>query len=109
MGKFVIKNTSSGVRFVLKATNGQVILVSETYSGEGVCLKGIDSVKRSCEGGVEDLLRLAELVRTAERLGLLGDAFEVLGIDARLERDAVGAVQLDVCIDALRPEELLGL
>ena len=61
------------------------------------------------EGGVEDLLRLAELVRTAERLGLLGDTLEVLGIDARLERDAVGAVQLDVCIDALRPEELLGL
>ena len=37
MGKFVIKNTASGVRFVLKATNGQVILVSQIYSGEGVC------------------------------------------------------------------------
>ena len=54
MGTFVIKNTASGVRFVLKATNGQVILVSQIYSGEGVCLKGIDSVRRSCEGPVED-------------------------------------------------------
>ncbi|MBR5342944.1 MAG: YegP family protein [Oscillospiraceae bacterium] len=54
MGKFVMKTTESGVRFVLKATNGQIILAGETYSGEDACINGVESVKRSCEGGVED-------------------------------------------------------
>ncbi len=54
MGKFVTKTVPTGVKFVLKATNGQVILDSEVYSSEGACLKGIDSVKRSCVGPVED-------------------------------------------------------
>ena len=54
MGKFVTKTVKTGVKFVLKATNGQVILDSEVYTTEGACLKGIDSVKRSCLGPVED-------------------------------------------------------
>ena len=54
MGKFVMKTTETGARFVLKATNGQVILVSQTYAGEEACLNGIDSVRRSSEGGVEN-------------------------------------------------------
>ena len=54
MGKFVTKTVATGVKFVLKATNGQVILDSEVYSSEGACLKGIESVKRSCLGPIED-------------------------------------------------------
>ncbi len=54
MGKFVIKNVKTGVKFVLKATNGQVIADSEVYSSDAACLNGIDSVRRSCLGGVED-------------------------------------------------------
>ena len=54
MGKFVVKTTKSGIKFDLKATNGEVIATSEVYSAEASCLKGIDSVKRNCVGGIED-------------------------------------------------------
>ena len=54
MGKFAVKETSTGYKFSLKATNGQVILDSEVYSTKEACLKGIASVKNNCVGGVED-------------------------------------------------------
>ena len=54
MGKFVIKETATGVKFDLKATNGQVIATSEVYSTEAACLNGIESVKKNCVGEVED-------------------------------------------------------
>ena len=54
MGKFVVKTTKAGFRFNLLATNGQVIAVSETYSSEDACLNGIESVRTSCLGPVED-------------------------------------------------------
>ncbi len=54
MGKFVVKKTSTGVKFDLKATNGQVIATSEVYTTEAACMKGIESVKNNCVGGVED-------------------------------------------------------
>ena len=54
MGKFVIKETATGVKFDLKATNGQVIATSEVYSTESACLNGIESVKKNCIGEVED-------------------------------------------------------
>ena len=44
MGKFVVKETKSGVKFDLKATNGQVIASSEVYKSKASCLKGIKSV-----------------------------------------------------------------
>ena len=55
MGKFMVKTGKTGVRFNLLATNGQVIGVSEIYKTDASCLNGIDSVKRCCVGGVEDL------------------------------------------------------
>ena len=54
MGKFVVRKTNTGVKFDLKATNGQVIATSEVYTTEAACLKGIESVKNHCVGGVED-------------------------------------------------------
>ncbi len=54
MGKFIVKTTKAGFRFNLLATNGQVIAVSETYSTEDACLSGIESVRSSCLGPVED-------------------------------------------------------
>ena len=54
MGKFVVRKTNTGVKFDLKATNGQVIATSEVYTTEAACLKGIESVKNNCVGGVED-------------------------------------------------------
>ena len=54
MGKFVVKETATGLKFDLKATNGQVIATSEVYTTKAACLGGIESVKKNCVGGVED-------------------------------------------------------
>ena len=45
MGKFVIKETSTGIKFDLKAGNGEVIATSEVYSGEAACKNGVESVR----------------------------------------------------------------
>lgn len=55
MGKFVIKQTATGVKFDLKAGNGEVIATSEVYASEASCKKGIESVKKCSVGEVEDL------------------------------------------------------
>ncbi|MBE5761925.1 MAG: DUF1508 domain-containing protein [Clostridiales bacterium] len=44
MGKFVVRNTASGIKFDLKATNGQVIATSEVYNSEAACMGGVESV-----------------------------------------------------------------
>ncbi|SHK30331.1 hypothetical protein SAMN02745248_02262 [Hathewaya proteolytica DSM 3090] len=47
MGKFVIKETKTGIKFDLKASNGQVIGTSEVYTTKSACMKGIESVKNN--------------------------------------------------------------
>nr|MDD6336228.1 YegP family protein [bacterium] len=55
MGKFVIRNVSSGIKFDLKATNGQVIATSEIYTSKSACENGIASVRKNAPiAGVED-------------------------------------------------------
>ena len=54
MGKFVIRETKTGIKFDLKASNGEVIATSEVYSSEGSCKNGIESVKKNCVADVED-------------------------------------------------------
>ncbi len=54
MGKFVVKETATGIKFDLKATNGQVIATSEVYNSKAACENGIESVKKNCVGEVED-------------------------------------------------------
>ncbi len=55
MGKFVVKNTKTGVKFDLKATNGEVILTSEVYTTERSCMKGVASVQKNAPAApVED-------------------------------------------------------
>ena len=49
MGKFVIKQTPTGIKFDLKATNGQVILTSEVYTTKAACENGIESVKKNSQ------------------------------------------------------------
>lgn len=44
MGKFVIRETNTGVKFDLKAGNGEVIATSEVYTTEAACKNGIQSV-----------------------------------------------------------------
>lgn len=55
MGKYVVKQTKSGVKFDLKASNGEIIASSEVYKSRKSCLNGIESVKvNAAKGGVED-------------------------------------------------------
>ena len=55
MGKFIIKNTNTGIKFDLKATNGEVIATSEVYVAEANCRKGIASViKNAPIAAIED-------------------------------------------------------
>jgi len=55
MGKFVVKETKTGVKFDLKAGNGEVIATSEVYTTKAACVKGIESVKKnSAVANVED-------------------------------------------------------
>ncbi len=55
MGKFVIRKTSTGIKFDLKAGNGEVIATSEVYSSEAACRSGIASVQKNAPAAaVED-------------------------------------------------------
>ena len=55
MGKFVIRETATGIKFDLKASNGQVIATSEVYTTEAACKNGIESVKTNAPiAAVED-------------------------------------------------------
>lgn len=49
MGKFVIRETKTGIKFDLKAGNGEVIGTSEVYSSATACKNGIESVKKNAE------------------------------------------------------------
>ncbi len=55
MGKFVVKETNTGIKFDLKAGNGEVIATSQVYSSKDACLNGIESVKKnSIAANLED-------------------------------------------------------
>ncbi|MBQ7714674.1 MAG: YegP family protein [Clostridia bacterium] len=54
MGKFVVRETKTGIKFDLKAGNGEVIATSEVYSAEKSCLNGIESVRTNCVADIED-------------------------------------------------------
>ena len=55
MGKFVMKQVASGVKFDLKAGNGEVIATSEVYTTEKACTNGIESVRKNAQvAGIED-------------------------------------------------------
>ena len=55
MGKFVIRETKTGVKFDLKASNGEVIGTSEVYSSIAACKNGIESVKKNAEVAKEKI------------------------------------------------------
>ena len=46
MGKFVIRETSTGFVFDLKATNGETVAASEVYSTKASAIKGAESVAK---------------------------------------------------------------
>ena len=47
MGKFVLKQTETGIKFDLKAGNGEVIATSEGYKSKASCENGIASVVKN--------------------------------------------------------------
>ncbi|MBQ6841593.1 MAG: YegP family protein [Firmicutes bacterium] len=47
MGKFVIRQVNTGIKFDLKAGNGEVIATSEVYESDKACRKGIESVAKN--------------------------------------------------------------
>ena len=47
MGKFVVRNTKTDIKFDLKATNGEVIATSEVYKAKKTCLNGVASVQKN--------------------------------------------------------------
>ena len=54
-GKFVIKETKTGVKFDLKAANSEVILSSEVYASLASCKSGIASVRANAPvAAIED-------------------------------------------------------
>ena len=56
MGKFVIKEVKTGVKFDLVAGNGQVIGTSEVYSAKASCKNGVESVKKNApEAEIEEV------------------------------------------------------
>lgn len=54
MGKFVVREVASGIKFDLFATNGQVIATSEVYESKAACLNGVESVRKNALAKVED-------------------------------------------------------
>lgn len=55
MGKFVVKEVPTGIKFDLKAGNGEVIATSEVYTSKDACMNGIESVKKnSIAAEIED-------------------------------------------------------
>lgn len=55
MGKFIIRETATGIKFDLKAGNGEAIATSEVYNSEDACRKGIASVQKNAPvAAVED-------------------------------------------------------
>ena len=55
MGKFVVTEVKTGVKFNLKANNGQVICTSQVYKTFETCKKGINSIKKNAPiAAVED-------------------------------------------------------
>ena len=54
-GKYVVKETESGISFRLAAGNNQIIGISEVYSSRAAMEKGIESVRKNApEAKVED-------------------------------------------------------
>ena len=54
-GKYIVKETASGIKFSLAAGNNQIIGVSEIYSSRAALEKGIESVRKNAPAAnVED-------------------------------------------------------
>ena len=106
MGKFIVKNTKAGFRFNLLATNGQVIAVSETYSTEDACLNGIESVRNSCLGPVENQTVEGFQVQTHPKFEVYQDKagefrFRLKAKNGQIVATGESYKQLDSCLNGV--------
>ena len=76
MAKFIVKQTATGFKFDLKCED-TVLATSEVYSSENACRKGVDSVRNSAVGEVEN--------QTVEEVLALVDAVKAAAADAEVE------------------------
>ena len=55
MGKFVVKQAKTGMKFDLKAGNGEIVATSQIYKSERTCMNGVRSVIRNAPiAAIED-------------------------------------------------------
>lgn len=73
-GKYVVKETESGISFRLLAGNNQVIGVSEVYSGRAAMEKGIESVRKNAPiANLEDQTEEPVLVAVNPKFEIYND------------------------------------
>ena len=107
MGKFVMKATAAGTRFNLQASNGQVIAVSQNYSSEDSCLNGIESVRNSCQGPVENQTVENFEVLSAPKFEVYLDKageyrFRLKAANGQIVAASEGYKSLDSCLNGIK-------
>ena len=60
MGKYVMRQTATGLKFDLRSGNGETVATSEVYETEAACRKGMESVRKNAEKAKILDLTLAE-------------------------------------------------
>ena len=74
MGKFVIRNVATGMKFDLRAANGETIASSEVYTTKNACLNGIKSVMKNAQTAeVEDCTKEERIRRKNPKFELIRD------------------------------------
>ena len=73
-GKYIVKETASGIKFSLAAGNNQIIGVSEIYSSRAAMEKGIESVRKNAPtANLEDLTAEPVVPATCPKFEIYND------------------------------------
>lgn len=91
----------------MKATNGQVIAVSETYNAKASCLKGIESVRNSCAGEVEDQTVESFEIKKHPKFEVYADKagefrFRLKAVNGQIVAVSEGYKTLKSCLDGVQ-------
>jgi hypothetical protein len=102
-----MKISKAGPRFNLLAGNGQVIAVSQNYSSEDTCLNGIESVRQSCIGPVEDQTVENFEVLAAPKFEVYLDnageyRFRLKAANGQIVASSEGYKSLDSCLNGIK-------
>ena len=83
----IFKDTTDEFRFHLKASNGEIIAQSEGYQTKEDCLNGIEVVKKSCDGEIEDQTVVAK--PSEAKIGKAGTEIPKVSGSAALEKSKI--------------------